>query len=82
MKNLHFSILLSTLLLFGFSAIASETNVQLDKTGDRASSDKHEFCGDYNWSGGDKVSAKDLREIRIAAPGLLTVDGRKNGGIM
>ncbi len=81
MKNLRFSILLSTLLLFGCSAIASETNVYRDHAGDTAKADKHEFCGDYNWSSGDKVSAKDLREINIAAPDVLTVDGRENGGI-
>ncbi len=45
-------------------------------------SKNYEFCSDnWNWSGGDKVSAKDLRETTFAAPGVLNVDAGKNGGI-
>ena len=39
-----------------------------------------EFCSE-NWSNGDKVSVRDLRETTIAAPSLLTVDAGRNGGI-
>ena len=38
------------------------------------------FCSD-NWSNGDKVSVKDLREFNVAATGNLNVDGGKNGGV-
>ena len=42
----------------------------------------YEFCSDnWNWSNGDRVSAKDLRETTIAAPGILNVDAGHNGGI-
>lgn len=40
-----------------------------------------EFCSDNNWSGKDKVSFNELRESTISATSLLSVDGRKNGGI-
>jgi hypothetical protein len=39
-----------------------------------------EFCDNYS-SWGDKESAKDLREVTIAATGSIEVDGGKNGGI-
>ncbi len=42
----------------------------------------YEFCSDnWNWSNGDRVSAKDLRETTFAAPGILNVDAGRNGGI-
>lgn len=39
------------------------------------------FCKGENWSSGDKVSVRDLRETTIGATALLEVDGMKNGGI-
>lgn len=39
------------------------------------------FCDDNNWSNGDKVSFKELREMTAPAGGTITVDGRQNGGI-
>jgi DUF4097 and DUF4098 domain-containing protein YvlB len=43
---------------------------------------KHkEFCSGDNWSNGDKVSFRELREMTIPATGSLAVDGGKNGGI-
>lgn len=45
-------------------------------------SKNYEFCSDnWNWSSGDRVSSKELRETTIAAPGILNVDAGKNGGI-
>lgn len=42
----------------------------------------YEFCSDnWNWSSGDRVSAKELRETNVAAPNLLNVDAGRNGGI-
>lgn len=42
---------------------------------------KHkEFCSN-NWSGGDKVSVSDLREVTVPASGSLSIDGGRNGGI-
>ncbi len=44
--------------------------------------DKYEFCGNNNYSKkGERVFAKELRETTIPPTALLTVDGRKNGGI-
>lgn len=39
------------------------------------------FCEDNNWSNGDNVSFRELREMTAAAGGTITVDGRQNGGI-
>jgi hypothetical protein len=44
-------------------------------------SERGDFCNYSYWSNGDKVSAKDMREISFPAPNLLSVDGKKNGGI-
>ena len=49
---------------------------------EKEKSKNYEFCSDnWNWSNGDRVSAKDLRETTFAAPGILNVDAGKNGGI-
>jgi len=39
------------------------------------------FCSSNNWSGDDKVSANELREMTVSASGSITVDGGQNGGI-
>jgi hypothetical protein len=43
--------------------------------------DKSDFCRNDNWTNGKNVSAKDSRETTISAPGTLSVDGKRNGGI-
>ena len=40
-----------------------------------------EFCSNDNWSNGEKVSAKDLRELTLPASGVLNIDAGRNGGI-
>ena len=42
---------------------------------------KKEFCSSENWSNGDKVSQRELRELTAAATGNLSVDGGRNGGV-
>lgn len=39
-----------------------------------------EFCAE-NWSNGDQVSFKELRQMTLPATGSLTVDSGQNGGI-
>lgn len=39
-----------------------------------------EFCSN-NWSIGDSISVSELRETKVPASSLLTVDGKRNGGI-
>ena len=41
----------------------------------------HEFCSDNNWSNGNQVSFKELRQMTLPATGSLSVDGGQNGGI-
>lgn len=49
---------------------------------DKKENKNYEFCSDnWNWSNGDRVSAKDLRETTFAAPSTLNVDAGQNGGI-
>lgn len=43
--------------------------------------DNYEFCSNNNWYNSEKVSANELREINVSPTSLLTVDGKKNGGI-
>ncbi len=43
---------------------------------------KHkEFCSNNNYSDGDKVSFREVREMTLPASGSLTIDGGKNGGV-
>jgi hypothetical protein len=70
-------LFLSTTILFGQEKQKLE---KIDK--DHAANKMNkEFCSSDNWSNGDKVSFKELREMTIPASGSLAVDGGKNGGI-
>lgn len=71
-------LLLSTTILFGQE---KEKLEKLDKMAHKAERKNHEFCSSDNWSNGDKVGFKELREMTIPASGSLAVDGGKNGGI-
>lgn len=64
------ALLLAILCLCGCSTFAQE------KTEKRGG-----FCENYNYSNGDKVSHKEVRESTVSAGGLLNVDARRNGGI-
>src|SRR5205823_2796483 len=39
------------------------------------------FCNNNSWSSDAKVSVNEVREMTVAAGGLISVDGRQNGGI-
>jgi hypothetical protein len=68
------------LLLVVFVLGGVDTNAQdKDKEKIKNKSYSREFCSD-NWSNGDKVSSRDLREMTVSG-GSLTVDGKRNGGI-
>ena len=64
------------LLLFVINIPVSTANAQ-----EKTEKKKWEFCQKDNWSGNDRVSFNDLREMTIAKTDLLTVDGKRNGGI-
>lgn len=64
-----FYIFLLVIVCFSTSVFAQEK------------SKNYEFCSNNNWNGNDRVSANELREINVSPTGLLTVDGKKNGGI-
>lgn len=40
-----------------------------------------QFCQNNNWSGGNRVSANELKEMTVAKTNLLAVDANRNGGI-
>ena len=68
-RNLpHFTVALLTLIL-GIGAVSAFGNTAKG------------FCDNDNWSNGDNVSFKELREMTAPAGGTITVDGRQNGGI-
>lgn len=50
------------------------------KAQNNSESAKREFCSN-NWSNGSQMSINEIREMTIPTSSLLTVDGRRNGGI-
>ena len=70
MNNLYkFTLMLVVVGLFGTYGFSQDKEY------------KYEFCGENNYSYGNKNVVKDLREYTIPATGRIEVDGRKNGGI-
>ncbi len=66
--------------------IAATNAIGQDTAKAVAKSDKSEyksrgFCENNNWSGNDRVSANDLRELTVSSNGTLNVDAGANGGI-
>jgi len=80
MKALSFVVA----FLFAFF-ILNPTIIGQEKAAKADKAEKHKvarsFCSNDNWSNGDKVSVKDLREVTVAATGSLNVDGGRNGGV-
>jgi len=69
-----------SLLLVAFVLSGVDTNAQekiKEKTKEKSYS--RDFCSN-DWSNGDKVSSRDLRETTVSGSSL-TVDGKRNGGI-
>ena len=68
------------LLLVAFVLSGIDVSAQ-DKEKDKYNNKTYsrEFCSN-DWSNGDKVSGRDLREVTVSG-GSLTVDGKRNGGI-
>ncbi len=71
--NTFFVLMIAILFLSGITAFAQDKNKSEKKN--------RGFCENYNYSSGDKVSFKEVRETTIRAASLLTVDGGRNGGI-
>jgi hypothetical protein len=70
------------LLLLGFVLGGVDVSAQekiKDKEKFKNKTYSREFCSN-DWSNGDKVSSRDLRETTVGG-GSLTVDGKRNGGI-
>ena len=76
-KAINSALALIICLLCGLIATGQETLQLKEKLKERSSS----FCSDNNWSSGDKVSYHDLREMTVAAGGVLDVDAGQNSGI-
>lgn len=72
-----FGLAVLAFVLSGIDVYGQEKNKDKEKYKNKTYS--REFCGD-NWSSGDKVSSRDLREVTVAG-GSLAVDGQRNGGI-
>jgi hypothetical protein len=72
-----YGLLVFVFVLFSLSVSAQEKTKEKYKNKNYSGN----FCSDnWNWSNGDRVSAKDLRELTVSARDL-TVDGKRNGGI-
>jgi len=74
-----FVLVLSTTILFGQEKL--EKLQKLEKLDKSEAKMNKGFCEGDNWSNGDKVSVRDLREMTIPASGSLAVDAGRNGGI-
>lgn len=77
-RNLRHIAVLSVAIAIGVSAANTYGQQERDKSGKEKSK---AFCSNNNWSGDDKVSASDLRELSVAASSSLVVDAGKNGGV-
>jgi hypothetical protein len=77
MKNLSSNIvrLALVLVVFALGGLA----VQAQNKAEVKEKNKG-FCSD-NWSSGDRESYRELREMNVAAGGVLDVDAGRNGGI-
>jgi len=78
MKNLRLSSIFTLLALVLCGLMAAGTTVGQDKEKIKDKSDG--FCSE-NWSSDNKESFRELREMNVAAGGVLDVDAGKNGGI-
>src|SRR5215203_4436944 len=65
-------LFISTTILFG---------QEKDKSAYKGEMKNREFCSSDNWSNGDRVSFKEVREMALPSSSSLAVDGGKNGGI-
>lgn len=65
----RYVLLLAIFCLSGCSILAQE---KIEKRG---------FCENYNYSNGDKISHREVRESTLSGGGLVNVDARRNGGI-
>lgn len=73
-KHFRYALLLSIICLS--TASISFAQEKADKQQARDS-----FCQNWGNYNGDKVSFNEVREMTLGASSLLTVDGRRNGGI-
>ena len=68
-------LFISTTILFGQEKADAKDAYKAEKIKNK------EFCSGENWSNGDRVSFRELREMTLPATGSLAVDGGRNGGI-
>jgi hypothetical protein len=68
-------LFISTTILFGQEKADAKDAYKAEKIKNK------EFCAGENWSNGDRVSFRELREMTLPATGSLAVDGGRNGGI-
>jgi hypothetical protein len=71
--NAFFVLVLAIVFLSGSTVFAQDK--------DKSDKKNRGFCENYNYSSGDKVSYKEVRETTVRAVSLLIVDGGRNGGI-
>ncbi len=77
-RSLKYIAVLSVAIAIGISASTTFGQQERDKS---AKEKSKAFCSNNNWSGDDKVSASDLRELTVAASSSVAVDAGKNGGV-
>jgi hypothetical protein len=79
-----FTLSLSASAVFGQQVERKETKEEVLKIKDEVKikmKEERGFCSNNNWSGNDKVSFNELREMTVSAGGTIAVDAGQNGGI-
>jgi hypothetical protein len=80
-RNARYIAVALITLLAGIAAANSFGQDKFKIKEEKIRGSEREFCSNNNWSSDDKVSMSQLRESTVSAGGMLTVDGRQNGGI-
>ncbi len=80
-RNLSYLCVALMTLIVGVSAVTVFGNESGSNTTTDYKVSAKGFCDNDNWSNGDNVTFKELREMTAPAVGTITVDGRQNGGI-
>ena len=68
-----FALLLTTIVFLAGSVSSAQEKAEKQI--------RRDFCSNFGNYYGDKVAFNEVRELTLPAPSLLTVDGRRNGGV-
>lgn len=80
-RDLMLIALITALIGVVATSVFGQEKAGKEKTKAEYKAKNKTFCGQDNWSDGDRASVRDLREVTIPAVSRLSVDANQNGGI-